>query len=62
VVEEALGRVLRAPVALTVAGRTDAGVHATGQVAHADVPGEAWAVALETLVRRLVGVLPATCG
>ena len=40
--EEALARVLRVPVALTVAGRTDAGVHAVGQVAHADVPGDAW--------------------
>ena len=36
--EEALARILRVPVALTVAGRTDAGVHAAGQVAHADVP------------------------
>src|SRR5205823_4915776 len=31
----ALGRILGAPVALRVAGRTDAGVHATGQVASA---------------------------
>ncbi|WP_448626864.1 tRNA pseudouridine(38-40) synthase TruA [Geodermatophilus sp. URMC 64] len=57
--EAALATVLRCPVALTVAGRTDAGVHATGQVASADVPREAWAQHREKLVRRLRGVLPA---
>ena len=36
---EALGRVVQAPVALTCAGRTDAGVHALAQVVHFDVPG-----------------------
>lgn len=41
--ETALAAVLREPVALTVAGRTDAGVHARGQVAHCDVSQAAWA-------------------
>ena len=56
VLTDALSRVLRSPVALTVAGRTDAGVHATGQVASADLPvdlDEGWAV------RRLARLLPA---
>ena len=57
--EQALTTVLRTPVALTVAGRTDAGVHATGQVAHCDVPRELWEEQEHRLVRRLRGVLPA---
>jgi tRNA pseudouridine38-40 synthase len=48
--EVALETLLREPIALTVAGRTDAGVHARGQVAsHAGVPAAAGA---------LNGVLP----
>ena len=56
--EQALSTVLRTDVDLTVAGRTDAGVHATGQVAHCDVPEAVWAEHEHRLVRRLRGVLP----
>ncbi len=41
VLGEALGRVIRAPVSLTCAGRTDSGVHATDQVVHFDIPAGA---------------------
>lgn len=53
----ALATVLRVPsVALTCAGRTDAGVHARGQVVHVDL--ESLPEGPDRLVRRMNGVLP----
>ena len=62
-VERALATVLRRPqVRVTCAGRTDAGVHARGQVVHADVPGPAYDGDAQVLARRLAGVLPDDIG
>lgn len=62
VLEEKLTLVCRTPIELVVAGRTDAGVHASGQVAHADIPDEVFTqrslTRPEDLVRRLSRLLP----
>lgn len=54
-IEKRLAEILHAPVRIHGSGRTDAGVHATGQVFHFDT---AWRHSLETLVQALRTGLP----
>src|SRR2546429_7124016 len=54
--ETAFERVCGTPLAVTGAGRTDAGVHAVGQCAHVDVPAAQFPV--ERWLKALNGVLP----
>lgn len=69
---KALRILLRTDIPLVVAGRTDSGVHATGQVAHIDVPptglhalvprdllaADPTVAGVRGLLRRLAGLLP----
>ncbi len=64
--EDGLAMIIRRPVRTVVAGRTDAGVHARGQVVHFDLTEAEWnavtrnpdeAGPASTLVRRLSGAL-----
>lgn len=66
VLEDALERITRTRLPLVVAGRTDAGVHARGQVVHFDMPAQVHAALpgrsdrtpAHALVTRWNGVLP----
>lgn len=62
---QGLETIIRRPVPVTVAGRTDAGVHARGQVVHLDLEPTEWESLArgreispaEAMLRRLSGVL-----
>jgi len=53
-VEEAIKKIARVRIESIVAGRTDAGVHATGQVIHVDIPDS---IAIEDLAYKLNRIL-----
>jgi tRNA pseudouridine38-40 synthase len=57
-VEGALGMIYGCPIRIHGAGRTDAGVHATGQVAHFDLAEGARAIPPLGLQRAMNGKLP----
>lgn len=61
--EEALSRISPSPVTVVAAGRTDAGVHAVGQVVHFDVdstvPEDKFPIALNTVLPKDIRVLAA---
>ncbi len=59
--EAAVSRIMDAPIRVHGSGRTDSGVHAMGQTAHFDIPGERkdvpWRRALNAILPRDVSVL-----
>ena len=59
--EEAIARICQQPIRVHGSGRTDAGVHALGQVAHFDVPDDKahipWQKALNSLLPEDISVL-----
>ena len=56
---EALSRLVdTSSLGLTVAGRTDAGVHATGQVCHLELPVPVYQELAPSLLRRLAALMP----
>lgn len=64
--EAGLAKIVREKVRVTVAGRTDAGVHASGQVVHVDIleeqwrrmPGRSGRTSEDSIIQRLAAVLP----
>jgi tRNA pseudouridine38-40 synthase len=63
-IEEGLETILHEPCSLTGAGRTDAGVHALGQVAHfttcATIPAESLKRALNSILPRDIAIVEAS--